>query len=156
MHYSMGKFRMTLLVKISLPTKSVWGSMHAGPSCTCMGGWCHKILTKLSFSVFLFSDLISNITCKLQNHILLLTKRVWCLVHAGPSCTCRVVSQDPDQNEQRCNFLSFLLSDLISNITCKLPNHILLRSSRQCGETIQYSVPQQTILCSDVREIPSQ
>ena len=75
----------------------------------------------------------------------------------SPSCTCsRVASQDPDKTEQRCNFLSFLLSDLISNITCKLPNHILLRSSRQCGETIQHSVPQQTILCSDVREIPSQ
>ena len=41
-----------------------------------------------------------------------------------------------------------LFSSLISNITCKLPNHILLRSSRQCGETIQHSVPQQTILCA--------
>ena len=60
------------------------------------------------------------------------------------------------QNWAKVSFSVFLFSDLISNITCKLPNHILLRSSRQCGETIQYSVPQQTILCSDVREIPSQ
>ena len=71
MHYSfggssMGKFLMTLLDKISLPTKRVWCSMHAGPCLKAhlvhAAGWCHKILTKLSKGVlFCFSLLWPNI-----------------------------------------------------------------------------------------------